>query len=261
MHWRFVPLFSIAVYHSKYKNPDPDTGESPPKAPDFSFEPSESTARRLARLGWVFKSQAGSCTVYGEKTVKPDGTDELRGVPGDKEGFSFFLRLSNASLLNETKPYVLASQPDILPNGSLPAFSGRSRLLYFDNLNPTAKPTGELLLTADPVDVAQLGSRAPIPFEFDKAAAATTELAITPYEPGGVAQTVALNPATRRALINLPENGYRIVQKPGNATETIFFSAQLPPEGLLGVVRIFQPPGGTGWEPPQRRYQIIFEKV
>lgn len=260
MHWRFDPLFSLDVYHNKYKNPDPDTNELPRKAPDFVLEPSRSTAARLLRMGWIAKRHTGGCMVFGEKLFAPDGSAALRQLPAPEEGFTFYLRLKNQELLNQTKPYVLETKPELVPNPSLPPFSGRFRLLYFDNRDPTPRPNGELWLTPAPVSVAQLGSVATIPFTFSNSKTGATEIALTPLAPTGAAQTFQINPATKSVQVNLPENGYHLLHKPGNQTEILFLTSDSAAGEALGIVRIFQPAGAAGWE-PHRRYQIIFEEA
>ena len=260
MHWRFDPLFSITVYHTRYANPDPDTGESPRKAPDFSFEPSRGTAARLHRMGWVFKPQTGSFTVYGEKVFETNGTQVLRGKPAAGEGFTFLLRLNNAALLNETKPFVFDSDPVIVPNTNLPEFSGRSRLLYFDNRVPTLLPGGGLQLTSNTVDEQQFGSKAPSSFDFANLKSGATALHVTPLSLGGVSQSIPIPPGAKSVKINLPENGYTFGQNVAGFSETIFLSPEPLTGNVLGVVRIFEP-GGGAWGDSHRRYQIIFEKV
>lgn len=260
MHWRFDPLFSLTVYHTRYTAPDPDTGESPRKAPDFSFEPSRATAARLLRLGWVFKPQTGSFTVYSEKVFEPNGTAVLRGRPAPGEGFTFLLRLNNPALLNETKPYVLDSDPVVVPNPNLPEYSGRSRVLYFDNRNPTTLPGGALRLTPATVDEQQLGSKAPTAFNFVNLKPGATTLQVTALSPGGAAQSFPILPGTQSVEIDLPENGYTFGQTGAGFSETMFLSPEPLTGNVLGVVRIFEPAGGA-WDDPPRRYQIIFEKV
>ncbi|MCK6692156.1 MAG: hypothetical protein L6Q97_08650 [Thermoanaerobaculia bacterium] len=260
MHWRFDPLFSLTVFHTRYTSPDPDTGESPRRAPDFTFEPTRATAARLLRLGWVFKAQTGSFAVYGEKVFESNGTAVLRGWPALGEGFTFLLRLNNAALLNETKPYVLDSDPVVVPNPNLPEYSGRSRILYFDNRNPTALPGGELRLTPGTVDEQQLGSKAPSAFDFVNLKPGATALQITPLSPGAVSHTIPVPPGAKSVKIDLPENGYTFGQNVAGFSETIFLSPESLTGNVLGVVRIFEPAGGA-WDDPPRRYQIIFEKV
>lgn len=249
MHWRFDPLFSIKIVHSKNVSVS---------AEDFSLEPTHATARLMKTLNWIHRAQAGFCTVYGEKVFDADGNTSFRVQPKAEESLAFFLRLNNASLLNETKPYVLASTPEIVPN-VLPTFSGRTRLLYFDNLNPVPVSGGEFSLsTSAEVDLDQLASSAPLSFSFDKAKTGVSNLKFTALTPEAVTTQFALHPQLRSAQIDLPENAYRVEQIPGGPTETLVLMAENISGNELGVIRIF--PGATGWE-PLRRYRIDFQKV
>lgn len=121
--------------------------------------------------------------------------------PTKQLDFLFLLRLPNGSILNETRPYVLDGQP----NKGLPLIVGRSRLLYFDNLNPTSGSGGELWLTRDPMDLAQFGSSAPVPFDFMHPDSKATSVDFTPLIPGGKPQKIALNTQTRTTESTSPK--------------------------------------------------------
>lgn len=260
MHWRFDPLFSISVYHTRYTMPDPDTNESPRRAPDFILEPSRGTAARMFRLGWVAKKGTGSITVYGEKVFDSGGSAKLRASISKEDGLTFLLRLTNPTLLNETKPYVLDSAPVVVPNTNLPEYSGRTRILYFDNLNPTPLPGDVLKLTPNTVDEQQMGSSAPVFFDFTNIKPGATALQVTSLAPAGAAQTFTISPGARSIKVDLPENAYAFEQNPSGFSEKIFLSPEPVESNVIGVVRIFQPVGGA-WEDFHRRYQILFEKV
>lgn len=263
MHWRFDPLFSISVYHNRYKNPDPQTGALP-QAPDFLLEPSNDTRKRLQKMGWVFRPTGWGWTALGEKTYSDDGSAVLRAKPGAGEGFTFLLRLRNTGLFNETKPYMVRIDGTVKPNPTLPSFSGRARLLYFDNLNPVGMPppapANHFWLSAGPADVEQLASRAPTPFPFATPKPGVTGVDVTPLAPAGATKTYPLNPSSHSVVLDLPENGYRIVQQPVNQSEILFLTSEIPPADAIGIVRIFEHPGSGGWE-PHRCYQILFGQV
>ncbi|MBK8965781.1 MAG: hypothetical protein R3D58_00365 [Saprospiraceae bacterium] len=262
MHWRFDPLFSIAVCHSKYKDPDQETGV-PPNAPDFVLEPTPGTAENMHRLGWVFKPEPGGCRIFGEKRFDADGSSSLRAQPADGEGLTFALRLTNPALLNETKPYATEpeadSGPDPVPADDLPHYSGNARILYLDNRTPTAELGGILRIA---VGRGQLGSRAGVPFLFRPTNSAAQNLELVPLAPGGVSQTVPIPPQTRALELNLSENGYRLTLLTGNdgPSEIIYFTNDLLRADTLGIVRIFKPAGGSGWE-SGHRYQVFFEQA
>ncbi len=253
MHWKFDPFFSIHILHGKY--PPPGLGQAAPPAPVFSIEPTSDTKRRLLRMGWVFRpsTAGGGGTLYAEKIFAIDGTAKLRVRPAQNEGFSFIIRLAEASLLNQTKPYVPTPS-------NLPPFSGRARMLYFDNLNASPVSANTFSLTAgNAVDFPEFASRMPTPFTFRSASPAVTGLELKVLAPGGSATNFPINDKTQSVEINLPENGYRFTQQPGGQSETLFLTNEVLPANTLGIVRIFQPPN-TDWE-PARHYQIMFDKA
>ena len=253
MHWKFDPFFTIDILHGKY--PPPAAGQADPPVPSFSVEPTGETRRRLLRMGWVFRpyTGGGGGALYAEKMIAPDGTAKLRARPAPDEGFTFIIRLADAALLNQTKPY--AKVPS-----TLPAFSGRSRLLYFNNLNAVSTGTDQFSLSAgSAVGLPEFGSRMPTVFIFQATSSSVTQVKMDALIPGGTSQSFPVNSKTRSAAINLPENGYRLTQQPGGAAETLFLTNTALPANSLGVLRIFQPPGAD-WE-PFRRYQILFDKA
>lgn len=250
MHWRFDPLFSIKIYHSKYH---------PPKGVDFMFEPTKTSAMLLKKLGWVFKTLPGELTIYGEKVFEINGDANLRSKPQANESLSFFIKLNNTVILNETKPYVLKSKPDLKPNLSLPVFSGRSRLVYLDNLNASSLSGGAFSLTVGPVDVAQMASNFPTKFTFYQANPGVKTLKINSKTPKASTLQYPIDEQTNSAQIELPENAYQLEQNPGGFTETIVVLSENIEANVLGLVRIFPYTDGS-WE-PARNYHVNFEAV
>jgi hypothetical protein len=255
MHWRFDPLFSIEVHHSKYDVTLPAAGDKP--RPPFALEATRATAARLREMGWVFKARAGACTVFGEKVFDAEGTPRLRAWPAPEEGLSFWLRLKDAALLNETKPYVLATKPRIVPNENLPAFSGRSRLLYFDSRETYAAAEGQLYLGAVRVGSSSLASIAPPAFSLSLADDNVRQVALAPLRTAGESFRFSIPSGAKTVPIELPEAAYRLEQQPGGQAETIVLNAEQPTGNILGMVRIFAAEDGA-WE-PVRRYTIFFE--
>ena len=249
MHWRFDPLFSIKIVHSK---------DASKKAVDFSLEPTQSTVQRMKTLNWVYRSQPGFCTVYGEKLFDTEGNTSLRVEPKAHESLAFFLRLNNSAILNSTKPYVLASKPDVIPN-ALPAFSGRSRLLYFDNLSPLSVSGGEFSISSGLVELTHFASVEPTLFMFDKAKNGVKKIKFTSITPQEVVTQFDLHPQTHTTEVRLPENSYRLEQIPDGPSETLVILSENVVGNTLGLIRIFKPNTGD-WE-PQRRYRIEFGEV
>ncbi|MCY7327046.1 MAG: hypothetical protein LH618_00695 [Saprospiraceae bacterium] len=272
MHWKFDPFFSIDILHGKYS--PPTAGQADPPVPAFSVEPTGETRRRLLRMGWVFKPYAGSGggTLYAEKIVEPDGATILRSKPKQNEGFTFVLRLTEPALVRQTKPFMrsptgleIAAEPDPAkknlprPNENLPSYSGRARLLYFDNLK-IAVGTGPFLLSANnAVEFTEFASRMPTHFMFTATTPGISQLKMDSADPAATSTAFPLPALTKSAEIKLPENGYRLTQQPLAGSETLFLTDETLHPDTLGVVRIFQPVSAE-WE-PFRRYQIFFDKV
>lgn len=249
MHWRFDSLFSIKVLLSK---------DSSQTTVDFSFEPTKSTALYMKSLGWIFRTQPGYCSIYGEKLFDPDGNSFLRAQPKIDESLTFFLRLNDISLLNKIKPYVLASKPEITPN-VLPDFSGRTRLFYLDNLNPLPLSGGVFSFTSKPVDIAELASNFPTEFTFNLKKTGVKTLKFTSKTPKVSTLQFAINEQSNSAQVELPENAYQLEQSPGGSTETIVVLSENIEGNTLGLVRIFPSTEGA-WE-PIRRFEITFQVV
>jgi len=253
MHWKFDPFFSIEILHGKY--PPPGPGKPAPPAPEFLVEPTGETQNRLLRMGWVFKSytSGGGGILYAEKVVDPNGTAKLRVSPAQNEGFTFLVRLTDPSVLNATKPY--STTPSVLP-----PFSGRARLLYFDNLNAEALNSDTYSLPVNvAVGAADFGSRMPKRFTFRPAQAGVNQIEMLELAPGGDTNDFPIATQNTSVEIVLSENGFTFKQQPLGLSETLFLTDETLPSNTLGVVRIFQPPGAN-WE-PFRRYQIMFEKA
>jgi len=272
MHWKFDPFFSINILHGKY--PPPAVGQAAQPAPVFSIEPTADTQLRLLRMGWVFRPRTGGGggTLFAEK-IFIDGKAKLRVKPAQNEGLTFLVRLADPSLLNQTKPFMRSPtqaemdvEPDPnkknapRPNENLPPFSGRARLLYFHNLNAVAISPNTFSLTAgNTVDLPEFASRMPTHFVFRTTLAGATQVEMNPLAPGQTAINFQLHEKTLSTEIDLPQNGYRLTQRPANQSETLFLTNEALPSNTLGVVRIFQPPNGD-WE-PYRQYQIMFDKA
>ncbi|MBC7775226.1 MAG: hypothetical protein H7246_07295 [Phycisphaerae bacterium] len=251
MHWKFDPFFSLEILHGKY--PPPGPGKPAPPAPEFSVGPTSETQKRLLRMGWVFRPYitGGGGTVYAEKIVAPNGTAKLRVSPALNEGFTFLIRLPDLSFLNVTKPY------SIIPS-VLPPFSGRARLIYFDNLNAVALNTDTFSLPAGiAVGEDDFGSRMPSRFTFRPTQAGVSQIEMIEHAPAGSTKNFPIVSQSKSVEIVLPENGYTLKQQPSGSSEMIFLTDETLPSDSIGVVRIFQP-SGADWE-PFRRYQIMFE--
>ena len=281
MHWKFEPLFSIRVLHQRALDAAPD------KTPDFDLAPSVGTTERMRRLNWMYKAQPGGGMVFAEKVVGPDGQSSFARQPLADEPFTFLLRLNNPALLDYTAPFTKKKDPIVgppsnmvarpgavavaatagatVPNNSLPSFSGRGRLLYFDNLSavsipqPNAPPL--LRLTAGEfVGLPEFASRGPTPFAFAPASGAAA-VEFSPLTPAGT-PIVALDiPAqSQRFTAKVADNAYRMKQVPGNQSELIYLTGEQLDSSVFGVIRIFN----TATLPAldqNRHYTVVFAEA
>ena len=259
MQWKFEQLFSIQVLHERYLLDPPNDPAT--ASVDYSLVPTPATFNRMRRLNWVVKPMPAGIMVFAEFIVKKDGTSIPRGEPLQDEGFSFFMRLHSPSLLQATKPYMVKNGQTVTPNASLPAYSGHSRLLYFDNRAPVTSSDGTLHLTAGEfADVTEFASRAPSPFNYTASQADSTQVEATALLPGNSAvQTFSLNPQTRTARLDLIENAYRLVQKPSNKAEIVCLTSEEVAGNTLGLIRIFNT-SQLPWN-QSRRYRVVWAKV
>lgn len=254
MHWKFEEIFSIQVLHERYLLDPP--GDPALYAPDFTLEPSEQTRQRFRRLSWVARPQENGILVFAEKVLDKAGQSFTKAKPSDNEAFTFLLKINQPALLFDTKPFSEGGGP----NPDLPAFSGRGRIFYFDNLNTSTQPDGSLRITAgDFANTAEMASRTPLPFTFSSPD--TTQVELSSLAPGSPAsQTFDLNSKTKSVVLDLPESAYRFVQKPANQSETIYMTTERLNGEVFGVVRIFNsaalPALGQF-----RRYKALFAKA
>lgn len=284
MHWKFEPIFSIQVQHQRTLNGVPSS------LPDFEVMPAAATAERMRRLNWIFKTQPDGARVFAEQVIAPDGQASFARSPLDGEAFTFLIRLNNTSLLNNTAPYmksgaaasrVLPAGPvnmrsramaieeqgkeTAIPNTALPSFSGRSRLLYLDNLSTVAIPQPNapplLRLTAGEfVDIPEFASRGPTTFTLSPKAG-SKQVEFTPLTPDkSPVMLFDVAEGASRVNIDLPANGYRLRQIPGNHTEVMYLGDEQIDSSTLGVIRIFQWPDLPILD-TYRRYSVQFAEV
>lgn len=243
MHWKFEEILSISVFHQ-------DTEESPPLdfmgyIPEFTLIPSAKTRSRFGRLGWYAKPFKGGLTVFAEKIVRADGTAFLKGKAKQNEAFEFFLKLTRPDILNKTAPFVKKENNKAIPNDDLPAFSGKNRLLYFDNLNAENigtldKPVYRLTL-GDYANLAELGSRATTPFVFPLESGNTSNVTATAINPGAVEDPKSFGPkaGAKAVVLDLEENAWTINQEPSGTSEVLYLTRKAIPSDVFGVIRIF----------------------
>lgn len=247
MHWRFDKIFSIQFFHQKTM--DHPLLNADLKGAQFTIIPMEGTREKMRRMGWIFKPMNDGIVVFGEKSIDPSGNAEFRSRPANNEVLTFLLLLEEADLLNYTHPF----------KSPLPPYSGRTRLLYFDNLS-TTPPTGEdLRLTGDEfIHSTDLASGGPLSFQYLASEPQITSVelqAIRPETPP--AKSFPINPPARTVGLEAEEGAYRLTPKPGGTTETVFLTQERFPGNAFGCIRIFNT-AALPMSDTYRKYQAVF---
>ncbi len=260
MHWKFEKMFTIRAMHESLPDQPADAATEPPV---FSLQPSASTALLFKRLGWISKPTWDGLMVFAERGLRSDQSLMPAKRPGPDRALSFVLCLNTPAILKKTKPYMKMNGTGAVPNNALPAFSGRGRLLYFNNLNVVTQTDGSLRITVGPfVDLPEFASRAPTIFEFPAAQVGVSNVeatAILPNPPPG--SSFAFKPFSSKTQVELPENAYKMVQKPSGVAqgETIYLSNEILPDNALGIVSIFDIASAPIDQ--NKTFQLAFAKI
>jgi hypothetical protein len=263
----------------------------PGATPDFDLTPSASTAERMRRLNWMFKSLPEGGMVFAEKIISPDGQSTFARQPITDEPFTFLIRLNNPALLNYTVPFAkkagtaaapsgnigarggaaaeASPVPTVVPNNGLPSFSGRGRLLYFDNLlavpipqpnTPPGEPPLLRMTAGDFVGLPELASRGPTPFNFAPIKGSTA-IEFTPLVPTSTPVVILDIPAQSQSFVaKVPDNAYRMKQLPGDQSELIFLTGEPLDSSVFGIVRIFNLAALPVLD-QNRRYTVVFAEA
>lgn len=260
MHWKFEKMFEIKVTHEHLTGVPKDPATDPPA---FTVQPTLSTLVRFKKMNWMVRPTRNGLMVFAERITRTDGTLNAPKKPQKDEQLAFVIGLNRPSLLKVTKPYMISAVPDPKPNDHLPAFSGRARLLYLNNLNATPQPDGSLRITQGPfVDEPEFASRAPTTFDFAAAQAGVSSVeatAILPNPPTAI--SFAFRPAASKVQVELAENAYKMVQKPTGAAlgERMFLTNEALPDNTLGIVSIFDVPSAPIDQ--NKTFHLAFAKI
>jgi hypothetical protein len=304
MHWKFESLFSIRVQHQSTLNAPPGTTSDFDLMPSAS---TAERMRRLNWVfkaqpdGGLILGEKVISADGSEDFVRQPAADEpftfllrlnnpallLRTAPFAVKNEAATAAPSAAAAaatfrpgaraqslrtgsVSETAPSVAVASASVPAAGDpLPAFSGRGRLLYFDNLaavaipQPNAPPDALPLLRLTAGDFAGLpefASRGPTPFAYALPAGASS-VEFEPLVPSG-APTVTLSPPpTSRAIrVELPDNAYRMRPLPGTQTEVIYLTGEQLDASVFGLVRIFNTAQLPVLE-QNRRYTVVFAEA
>jgi len=303
MHWKFDPLFSIQVRHQSALNASP--GATPdfdlmPSASTaermrrlnwvFKAQPDGGLVLGEKIIGsdglgdfvrqpaadepFTFLLRLNNPALLHRTAPFAVKTEEAAAVGASAATAAMFRPGARPRSLRpgsalETGPStdtpIVAAAAAPAVNDPLPAFSGRGRLLYFDNLSAVAIPQPNapplLPLTAgDFVGLPEFASRGPTPFAYTLPAGGTA-VEFVPLVPGG-ASAVAFSPlpSSRAIRAELPDNAYRMRQVPGNHTEVIYLTGEHLDASVFGIVRIFNTAQLPVLE-QNRRYSVVFAEA
>jgi hypothetical protein len=260
MHWKFERMFTIKVMHEGLPTQPKDEATT---VPAFTLKPTTASLQRMKKLNWVARPIWNGLVVFAERNVRTDGTPMPPHKPSADEHLAFTIELNTPGLLKKTKPYMKIAVPGPVPNDQLPNFSGRGRLLYFNNLNAVPLSTDTFRITQeDFVAEPEFASRAPTSFDFTAAqvGVATVEAkALLPNPPP--VQSFAFKPAASKTQVELANNAYEMVQKPSapEKREIMYLTNETLPEKTLGIVSIFDIASAPIDQ--NKTFQLAFAKI
>lgn len=254
--WQYQTLFAFQAIH-----PDDEARQA------FRILPTAACRRQLARYGLIFKPLPNGGVVIVEKKAPGapgDAAQPVHKITGTT-GFSFLLFLNDSSLLPDTVPF---------QESGLPSFIGRSRILYFDNLDSSNRIDHELDYPPQPgpsgidyavyelaregeVGLRDLASLGPNDFEYYANPQNTSIFQVKPIHPnGGTTQSWPISNTSKRVSLKLEEGPYTVKQ----SNEEIFYAATpLMSAGAFGLIHIFKDQNLD--YNLAIRYDIYFEKA
>lgn len=203
----------------------------------FTVRPTLGCSKKLKQQGLLFKNLTNKSVVITEKI----GEERSTALPIRKikktTGFTFLLDLKDQRLLGEIIPFKRAS------NDPFPFYSGRSRKLYFNNLDASfsIEDTRNKLSHADTVSDEDLGS------------VTLNKFGYTELDPGVPLQQVTLSEVSpvgniilpyqqgttnRTVQLDLKEAAYLL--KRGPHLETLYAETALVRSNALAIIEVFK---------------------
>lgn len=264
--WKYDLLFTFQLF--------PEGGAEPL----FAVIPTTDCVQTLRRYGLIFKPLSPGAAIIAEKRFQPDGSKATLRPIRSLTSFSFILQLKEAALLNQVAPYVMRNGSGEIIPVELPSFSGRSRILYFNNLSASGQIDSDLEFIPPPEDVDfdlssrklsiqdmvsadDLASLAPNVFSLTEDPARVSLLQLQSIRPDG--DTMLTEPITaqkRRVEVDVPSGAYRLIRTgPGGGEERIYAGSQLLGGAVFGLIEIFKDDSINYGS--VINYQIEFEKI
>lgn len=225
MERSFDVLFSFQFAHDVYHDA---------VTRDFRIVPTNRCLATLARHGMGFKGFEQGGQVIVEKIS--DGlspAEALRPLRG-LTAFPFVIQAINKGIIPQTRPY---------NETGLRTFTGKSRILYLDNLNnANVIDTSTQLSVNAQVGQDDLGSLIPNEFTFYEDPAFIQQVRIEEIQPGGmIVQTVPITPNQTRVELELASGAYRLIKLGlGSDSEVIYVESGLLGADLIAIVQIYK---------------------
>ncbi len=206
----------------------------------FTLVPTHECTKKLQKSGLIFKKLKDETAVIVERVGEEKSTAEPIRKIKSTTVFSFILFLNDSDLLGKIIPYKR------LPNATdnpFPPYSGRSRKLYFNNLNATfsIEDTRNKLSHTDKVSDDDLGSVTLNKFGYTERDPGVNlqQITFTEISPvGGIIMPYGPGVTNRTAQLELNKAAYHL--KRGPHLETLYAESSLIGSNALGIIEIFK---------------------
>jgi hypothetical protein len=237
--WKYQPLFTINVVPAVLQDRS------------FRVEPSNECLALLRAAGFSFRPIENGTAVCFEKRILPDGIIKTINRVQKTIGFTFLLKCNNLELFKQTTPQL---------SGNLPAFSGKQRILYFDNLSAgntidrnlthqTPVPSIDYKFATMPLSIRDRVSIDDLASTFANKFQLTVDenvvqIALEPIMPNAAApQVFPSNDENRKVSLTLGSGGYylnRVLSTTGDVREVVVIGNDLLTPDVVGVLQIFK---------------------
>lgn len=241
---------------------------------DFTLAPSRACQLILKRHNLLFRPRPNGALIIAEKRIQADGSTTPLWRINEPTALTFLLQLRNPGLLARTKPF---------DQSTLPAFIGRRRIIYLDNLNAARAIDGDAdldlhgntfveLAANGVVSEQDLASLVPNEFSYVADGSTVTSATALLLRPGAETE-VTLNettttwPADRfpfaaawpKMMLSLPTGGFRFtLGGTGSTSEILFAGTDVLNMSTFGIIQLYKD-ATIDYSKPIR-YDIHFEK-
>jgi len=231
-NWRYDILFNFRFYYTKELKPG-----------TFVIVPSKECSNTLKKHNLIFKSTENGAMIISEKHIISESNCEAVWKLNQTKAFTFILVLKDLMLFPNISPY--SSNPE----DKLPDYYGKTRILYFDNLdmdnkidnltNPTTKSLN--IAKNETVGIEDLASVIPNKLAFRKTNG-ISQVNLKPVKPGSN-QNLEFQLTDQKPIANvsLETGAYELeLIGSGKPKETIFVGSELSGSSVFGIIQIYK---------------------